>query len=90
MTDEVTKLAVMGNNLEYIKKDIAEIKASVKDLAGVYATQVSLEDVKKASEIRLDKLENSSDLWKWASPTLAAIISVIIEFLFIQYLQHLH
>jgi anti-sigma-K factor RskA len=86
MTNEVTKLAVMGTNLEYIKKDIAEIKQSVRDLSNVYATQVSLDELKK----EVSAIKNSNGLWKWAAPAIAAIIAVVIEFLFIQYLQNLH
>jgi hypothetical protein len=55
-------------------------------LSGIYATKVFVDDNNKAVEIRLTKIEASSNLWKWLSPTMAAILGSIITFLIIQYL----
>jgi hypothetical protein len=84
-----TKIAVIQTNIEYIKKDITEIKDSVKSLAGVYATQLSLDSLKMEIMERLDRLEKSSNLWKWLSPTLTAIITAIGTFLVLNYIQNI-
>jgi hypothetical protein len=89
MASDATKIALIGNNVEYIKKDLAEIKQSVKDLAGVYVTRVEVEDIRKAVDIRVLALENSNNLWKWLSPTLGAVMGAAITFLLVQYITHL-
>lgn len=91
-----TKIAVMNTNIAYIQKDISEIKGSIKELAGVYVTREALIEVSKQTEERFKVLEEaifeikkSGNLWRWLSPTLAAIVSSIGTFLIINYLQHL-
>ncbi len=82
-----TSIAVINTNVGYIQRDISEIKVSLKD---VYATKDSLAEIAKQTEARLIRLESNSNLWKWLAPTLSAIIAVIIEYLFINYLMHIH
>lgn len=84
-----TKIAVIGNNISYIQKDIGDIKQSISLLANVYATSKDLEEVAKQTERRLNRLEKESHLWKWLNPALSAVIAVIIEYLFVFYLQHI-
>jgi hypothetical protein len=92
MTDVIetteTKIAVISTNIGYVQRDIADIKSSISLLANVYATSKDLQDIARQTEARLNKLEKSSNLWKWLSPTLSAIIAVIVEYLFIFFLQH--
>jgi hypothetical protein len=85
-----TKIAVISTNIGFVQRDIADIKNSISLLANVYATSKDLQDVAKQTEVRLGRLEKTNYLWKWLGPTLSAIIAVIIEYLFIFYLQHLH
>ncbi len=85
-----TKIAVISTNIGFVQRDIADIKTSISLLANVYATSKDLSEVAKATEMRLSRLEKSNYLWKWLGPTLSAIIAVIIEYLFVFYLQHLH
>lgn len=86
---EETAIAVIDTNISHIKEDISQIKQTVKDLAGVYITKLEFEDVRKALIERLDRLEKSSNLWKFLSPTFAAISGSIGTFLLINYLQNL-
>ena len=81
-----TKIALINNNIEFIKKDIVEIKLALQNK---YATNLSLETVAKETELRLKRLESSSNLWKWLSPILAAILGSVLTFLIIQYLMGL-
>lgn len=93
---DTTKIAIINNNVAYIQKDIAEIKASVKELAGVYVTREALVEVAKQTEERFKALEKaifeikkSNNLWKFLSPTLGAVMGAVLTFLIIQYLQNL-
>ena len=81
---EETKIAVMANDIAYIKKSQDRIEASVKELTNVYATKQELKEV-------VDKttaLERSSNIWKVISPSIAAILGSVITFLIIQFLQN--
>ena len=79
-----TKIALINNNIEFIKKDIVEIKLALQNK---YATNVSLETIAKETELRLKRLESSSNLWKFLSPSISAILASIGTFLFISFLQ---
>ena len=79
-----TKIALINNNIEFIKKDIVEIKLALQNK---YATNLSLETVAKETELRLKRLESSSNLWKWLSPILAAVLGSVLTFLIINYLM---
>ncbi|HEX9504159.1 MAG TPA: hypothetical protein VF974_07660 [Patescibacteria group bacterium] len=85
-----TKIAVISTNIGYVQRDISDIKTSISLLANVYATSKDLQEVAKQTETRIGKLEKSSNAWKFFAPTLSAIIAVVIEYLFIFYLQHNH
>ena len=91
MKDETTgtKIVSIGKDIEYIKRDVSEIKDSVKDLSSIYATKIAVEAGNKEIEERLRRIEGSNALWRWLSPTLAAIVGSVLTFLIIQYLQHL-
>lgn len=81
-----TKIAIINNNISFIQKDISEIKVAFKELSGVFITKQALEEIAKRTEERLIRLENESNLWKWLSPSLAAILGSIMTFLTIQFL----
>lgn len=79
---------LIAKDISYIQKDITSIRSSIESLQGVYVTKLEYDDAEKSNDKRLLALERASNLWKWLSPTLAAIIAVIVEYLFIFYLQH--
>lgn len=81
-----TQIALINNNINFIQKDILEIKLALKDN---YATREALVQVAKDTESRLLKLESSSSLWRWLSPSLAAVLGSIMTFLLIQYIMKL-
>lgn len=92
-----TKIALINNNVAYIQKDISEIKASIKELAGVYVTREALVEVAKQTEERFKNLEQAIiDLKNTNSPTrtwfkhsMSAVLGAVLTFLIINYLQHL-
>jgi hypothetical protein len=84
---ENTRIAIINNNISYIQKDISEIKLSLRE---AYATKQEFAQLEKDSELRLARLENASNLWRWFSPTLAAILGSILTFLLIQYIMNMH
>lgn len=81
-----TAIALINNNIGYIQKDILEIKVGLKDS---YATKEGLIQVAKDTEVRLQRLENASNLWRWLSPSLGAIMGSTMTFLIINYLMRL-
>lgn len=84
-----TDIAVMNNNIGYIQRDIGEIKQSIKELSGVYATQISVTDGNAAFEKRIKSLEESSTFQKWISPAIASVVGSALTYLLIFYLSHL-
>lgn len=92
-----TKVALINNNIAYIQKDIAEIKSSIKELAGVYVTREALIEVAKQTEERFKNLEqaildlkNANTPTKtWFKHSLSAVLGAVLTFLIIQYLQNL-
>ena len=79
---EETLTALMGKDISYIRVDIMEIKESIRLLGGVYATKAELKEIADKAHA----LEKSSNIWKFLSPTLAAISSSVVTFLAIQFL----
>lgn len=79
---EQTINALIQKDINYMRTDILEIKDSIKMLGGVYATKSELKEIAD----RAAALEKSSNMWKFLSPTFAAIFGSIITFLAVQYL----
>ena len=82
-----TSTELIAKDIAYIQKDIGEIKASVKDLTGVYITKIQFDDQQKVIDARVQALERSSNLWKWLNPMISAAFSSGVTFLLINYLQ---
>lgn len=81
-------LASVTTTLVFIQAQLAEIKADVNRLTQNFASKEELSNTAKITEDRLARLEGESRWWRWASPTAAAIIAVIIEYLFLFYINH--
>lgn len=89
MSNEEPKTELIAKDISYIQRDISEIKSSIKELAGVYATKVQLDEFSKDLKERLRRLESSANLWKWLGPAISGIFCTVITFLVINYLQNL-
>ena len=83
-----TKVELIGKDIGYIQKDIAEIKSSVKELAGVYATKIQMDNADSQLKDRIRKLEQSGHMWRWLSPLIGAVLGSVITFLLVNYLQN--
>lgn len=96
-TDDNTKIALINNNIQYIQKDVSEIKSSIKELAGVYVTREALIEVAKQTEERfivlekaISRVENANTPAKtWVKHSLSGILGAILTFLLINYIQRL-
>lgn len=44
LAENSTKIALINNNIDYIKQDITEIKEDIKTLAGSYLTRAEFKD----------------------------------------------
>lgn len=95
-----TSIALMAKDIQYMRGDIGEIKASVKALDGIYATKTYIDDALRALAVQINLLQKelievrrSNNLWKWLAPTLTglvvAVLTSIMTFLIISYLQNL-
>lgn len=82
-------VSLIAKDISYIQKDLSDIKSSIKELAGVYATKIFVDEGMKLTNSRLDRLEKSSNLWRWLSPSLAAILASVMTFLVISYLTNI-
>lgn len=91
------RIAVLESQFTDIKTEIIAARTDIKALS---VTMDQILSTKVADSVRLEaeinvirsevsELRNSTGLWRWLAPTLSAIIAVVIEFLFVNYLQHL-
>ena len=77
---ENERLATVEQKISELKDDLSEVKSDVKEIKRCVLDS----DLTR----RVSRLEKKSDLWKFLSPTLAAILSSVMTFLIIQYLSH--
>ena len=73
------RMAILEQKVTDLVLTVNEIKSDVKEIK---AGMVSIIDFDK----RLKRLEYSSNMWKWLSPSLAAVFGSILTFLIINYL----
>lgn len=74
------RLAQLEQKVTDLALVVGEIKSDVKEIKAGMTTIVDFDK-------RLKRLEYSSNLWKWASPTLAAVTGSILTFLIINFLN---
>ena len=79
--------AIVSTDIGYIKRDIAEIKQSFKEITGVFATQASVIELTEMVNRRFHKLENNN-FYKWVLPGFAAFMAVLLDNLITFYLSH--
>ena len=88
-TIEVQPIIAIAKDIEYIKRDMGDIKETMKALPGQYLTQKEHTEFVSAVNTRFGRIESSSTLWKWLSPIVGAILGSVITFLFVSYLTNL-
>lgn len=84
-----TKIALIQKDIANIQSDMAEVKQYIKENNQTLATKDNLAVVAKETEVRLVRLESASNLWKWLSPSISAVLGSILTFLIVNYLQKL-
>lgn len=86
-TSDQTQIALIQKDISNIQTNIFDIKTVLKE---GYVTKDSLFQTAKDTETRLIRLESSSNLWKWLSPSLSAIIGSVLTFFIIEYFIRLY
>lgn len=91
MANESTeiKLAVLETNVSNLDKKVTAIQADVKAIIDTLSKQQGIEAEIITLKAELLAMRNSSNLWKWLSPTLTAIMTALVTFLLIQYITNL-
>jgi hypothetical protein len=84
-----TKIALIAKDIGYIVGDVKEIKQNMQNLSGVFVQSIQYTEDKKASDMRIERLEKSSNLWRWLSPTLASVAGAVLTLLVISYLSNI-
>jgi len=74
------RLAQLEQKVTDLALTVNEIKGDVKEIK---SGMTSIIDFDK----RLKRLEYSSNMWKWANPSLAAVAGSILTFLIIEFLR---
>lgn len=92
-----TKIAILEDSMQEIKSSVAEISVEVKTLSSKIEALI-ITKIQETIQLQADmkvltenyrRLEKQSGLWKWLSPTFSAIVSGLIMFLLLHYLQDL-
>ena len=86
----IATLASVTTTLTFIQSQLSDIRADLKSLQGTFASKEELAATARATEARIVRLENESNLWRWLSPTLSAVLASIITFFIVQYFLHYH
>ena len=87
--DADTKIAVLEANMTNIAKDISDIKSDIKAIVVQMNKQPSLEAEIISLKEEIQDIKKTSNLWKWLAPTLTSIITAVVVFLLINYIQKL-
>ena len=93
MKEEITNastIATLTTTLGFMQASLAEIKAELKALNTTFASKEELANTARDTEIRIVRLERSSNLWRWLSPSLAAALGAILAVLVLSYLTKIH
>lgn len=76
---EQTKIAVVARDIEYIRKDLGEIKQSIKDQAGIFITRQEFDDFKNTDFNNVKKI-----VYGGVSLVLIAVVGAILNFVILK------
>ena len=82
MKPDGERIASLEQHMQDQDKKLDQIVLEIKEVKMIVTNQMGF-------EARITKLEGSSNLWKWLSPTLAAVVGSVLTFLIISYLTNL-
>lgn len=83
------RIAVLEQRVGDLIDSVAEVKGDLKDIkasliiANNFATEI------KFLQEKVKELEGKSNLWKWLSPTLAAVCGSVMTFFILRYFDGL-
>ena len=86
----IATLASVTTTLGFMQSQLAEIRAEVKSLNNTFASKEELQQTARDTEVRLHRLEDASNLWRWLSPSLAATLGAILAVLILSYISKVH
>lgn len=73
-------IATLTTTLGFMQASLAKIEAKLEALNATFASKEELAQTARATEIRINALENASNLWRFLSPTISAVLAGILVF----------
>jgi hypothetical protein len=78
------RLSIVETKMDDLTLKVTEVASDVKEIkVFMQANYV----VKTDFELRIKKIEEQSHLWRWLSPSLAAILGSVLTFLILEFLK---
>lgn len=87
--NEETKIALIQKDLENIKKSQDRMELKVDALQGIFWTTKGHEEFVAEVNKRFASLENNAGSRQYLVPTISSVLTALMTFLIINYLQHL-
>ena len=78
-------IATITTTLGFMQSTMAKIEAKLDALNTTFASKEELAQTAKETQERIGRLERSSQLWRFLSPTLSAIIAGVLVFFITAY-----
>lgn len=81
VTNNETTIAIMSNDIGYIKSDIKDIKISIEKLSGVFASKAEMVEVNKIQVDHENRIRTGEQsMWKYlgASAVITIIVSIVL------------
>ena len=86
LQNNAVTIATPSTTLVFMQSQLAEIKTEIKTLNQTFASKEELMQTARTTEERIVRLENASNFWRWASPTLAAAFGATLAYLLQYYI----
>ncbi len=82
------KIARLDSKMQSVEKEVTAIRVKVDKLLERMDVYVRLDDRLQAQQKEIADLKKQVGIWRWLSPTLAAVAGSILTFLIIEYLRN--